>query len=278
MNLADMIHRQVALPWAEGDNIPWNDPGFSKRMLNEHLSQEHDHASRRSSIIDQHVAFLHHTFLHEKPGRVLDLGCGPGLYSQRLAKLGHQVQGIDFSPASIDYAEQQARKEETDCVFTQADIREAPFGVQQYDLAMLIFGEFNVFKPLDGALILKKAYQALKPGGFLVLEPSVPETLSIVGQAQATWYSSESGLFSDQPHLVLQEVFWEETERIVTRRYYCIDAATGAVERYASSLKAYEAAEIEQMLFQVGFGHVQCFPSLDGSNQTGDFFVISAQR
>ncbi len=34
-------------PWSEGDNIPWNDPEFSERMLLEHLTQEHDLASRR---------------------------------------------------------------------------------------------------------------------------------------------------------------------------------------------------------------------------------------
>ena len=25
-------------PWDEGDNIPWNEPGFSRRMLREHLT------------------------------------------------------------------------------------------------------------------------------------------------------------------------------------------------------------------------------------------------
>ena len=34
-------------PWSEGEKIPWNEPGFSRRMLREHLSQEHDAASRR---------------------------------------------------------------------------------------------------------------------------------------------------------------------------------------------------------------------------------------
>ena len=31
-------HKRPA-PWTEGDNIPWNEPGFSERMLAEHLSQ-----------------------------------------------------------------------------------------------------------------------------------------------------------------------------------------------------------------------------------------------
>jgi hypothetical protein len=40
--LIDLIHRGKPQPWVEGDNIPWNDPDFSCRMLKEHLSQDHD--------------------------------------------------------------------------------------------------------------------------------------------------------------------------------------------------------------------------------------------
>ena len=44
MNLLDIVNRTPApIPWDEGDNIPWDDPDFSKRMLAEHLSQSHDH-------------------------------------------------------------------------------------------------------------------------------------------------------------------------------------------------------------------------------------------
>ena len=49
MKLGDLIDR--ALPpaaWSEGDNIPWHEPGFSERMLAEHLTDAHDAASRRA--------------------------------------------------------------------------------------------------------------------------------------------------------------------------------------------------------------------------------------
>ena len=49
MKLSDITSRTSApVPWSEGDNIPWDDPDFSERMLKEHLSQEHDLASRRA--------------------------------------------------------------------------------------------------------------------------------------------------------------------------------------------------------------------------------------
>jgi SAM-dependent methyltransferase len=129
MNLLDLIGRTpVPAPWAEGEKIPWNDPDFSARMLKEHLSQEQNAASRRSERIDAHVAWIHHELLDGNPTQVLDLGCGPGLYSNRLARLGHNCVGIDYSPASIAYAVRTAQKEGLPCTFLQEYIRTATYG------------------------------------------------------------------------------------------------------------------------------------------------------
>ena len=52
MNLTDIINRNMELdPWEEGERIPWDDPVFSRRILQEHLTQEHDAASRRKAKI-----------------------------------------------------------------------------------------------------------------------------------------------------------------------------------------------------------------------------------
>lgn len=60
----------------EERKIPWDEPAFSQRMLENHLSQEHDWASRRLAVIEQQVAWL----AGQLPAgaRILDLGCGPG--------------------------------------------------------------------------------------------------------------------------------------------------------------------------------------------------------
>jgi len=47
MNIMQLIKRiETPRPWSEGEKIPWNDSGFSKRMLQYHLTQEHNLASR----------------------------------------------------------------------------------------------------------------------------------------------------------------------------------------------------------------------------------------
>lgn len=265
MNIFDIVQRQPKpVPWAEGDKIPWNDPEFSKRMLREHLSQQHDAASRRFEIIDRHVAWIHNTVLKERPTRILDLGCGPGFYANRLAASGHECLGIDFSPASIAYARKMAEEQHVSCTFVHQDIRKADYGTG-YGLAMLIYGELNVFTSADAQLILKKAHAALADDGVLVLEPHTFAVVQQLGQAPNSWYSSASGLFSETPHLYLQENFWDEGRAASTTRYFVLDAASCDVVCYASSMQAYTNEQYRRLLETCGFQSIQVYPSLLGA-------------
>jgi SAM-dependent methyltransferase len=261
MNLLDIFRRAMKpAPWAEGEKIPWNDPRFSRRMLKEHLSQKHDAASRRTGKIKKQVDWIHNFILGGKASRILDLGCGPGLYSARLAALGHACHGIDFSPASIEYAVKHAP---AGCTYSLGDIRTTDFG-SDYDLIMLIFGEFNVFTPEDAKLILDKACLALNPGGKLLLEVSTFDAVYETGNQPATWYSAENELFADEPHLCLMESFWDEEQAVAVERYFIVNAASGEVTRYASSTQAYTDEQQVEMLTKAGFEPPLFYPSLTG--------------
>jgi SAM-dependent methyltransferase len=264
VKLTDLVRRaSTPEPWSEGDNIPWHEPGFSQRMLREHLSQEHDAASRRFETIDRHVSWIHHELLAERPTRILDLGCGPGLYASRLAGLGHECVGIDYSPASIAYAESRALQENLSCRYVHHDLRTADYGTG-YGLAMQIYGELNVFTPADARHILTRAHQALVDGGLLLLEPHTFAAVQALGQEPRSWYSSEGGLFSPDPHLCLQESFWEQTTRTATIRYWIVDAATGQVTRHAQTMQAYDDEQYRSLLEGIGFRQIRRWPSLGG--------------
>jgi SAM-dependent methyltransferase len=277
--LLDIVHRQpTPEPWVEGEKIPWDEAGFSWRMLREHLTQEHDSASRRFEIIDLHVGWIHRQLLASEPAHILDLGCGPGLYASRLAKLGHTCLGIDFSPASITYARAQAEREGLPCTYRQADIRTAGYGTG-HRLAMLIFGEFNTFT-LEGARgILTKAHGALDDGGLLLLEPHTFTAVQELG-GQSRWYTAESGLFSNRPHLCLYESFWDSGQQTTTERYYIVDASSGEVARHAASMRAYTDAEYRALLTASGFDDIAFYPSLTGEAERAhpNLLVIVARK
>lgn len=275
-----MINRtKIPEPWSEGEKIPWNEPAFSERMLKEHLSQNHDAASRRSELIDKHVKWIHHKLLLGNPTRILDLGCGPGFYTSRLSKLGHECVGIDFSPASIMYAIDHAEKGNLHCKYIHQDIRVADYGIG-YGLVMLIFGEFNVFRRTSAKSILDKANRALVENGILLLEPHSFSTVKEIGQQPSTWYSTWSRLFSDKPHLCLEENFWDSVNKIATHRYFIIDASTGNVTRHAASYQAYTNQQYRSLLAECGFEDVDFYKSLGGAKgkSQNDLIAIVARK
>ena len=147
--------------WEGRYKIPWNDPDFSRRMLKEHLTQDHDLASRKTDTIDSQVAFINDYIAHSNAA-VLDIGCGPGLYIERLLKNGHSCRGIDFSPASIEYARDRLNGR-ADIV--EGDVRTVEFG-NGFNAAMMLYGELNVFSPDECRQILKKAHDALSPAAY----------------------------------------------------------------------------------------------------------------
>lgn len=256
MKLRDVIERRVPPePWAEGENIPWDEPAFSARMLAEHLSQEHDAASRRLETVDRQVAWVHDELLRGKTTKVLDLCCGPGLYASRLARLGHEVLGIDYSPASIEYAEAEARREGLAATYIRRDVRAGDYG-DGFGLALLIYGEFNTLRPADGRAVLDAAYRALAPGGIFLLEVHPREMIKRIGTGPSIWRTEEAGLFSDRPHLRLDENFWDEESATTTTRYYIIDAATGDVTRHAQTFQGYTEEEYRALLRDAAFGDV----------------------
>lgn len=255
MDLKHVISRKTpAIAWQSGEKIPWNDPQFSARMLQNHLAQDHDWASRRQSIIDQQLACIAQLLAGRK-SRILDLGCGPGLYTQGLSRLGHECVGVDFSPASIQHAREAAEKAGLAIRYELSDIREF-VAEDGFDLVMMLFGEFNVFREDDARRILDQAFAALRDGGTLLIEISTLASVEAQGALAPTWEAADSGLFLDSPHLCLQEHFWDAGSSTATTRYIIVDAHTAKVTEYASSTKAYGEARLIAMLEASGFSEV----------------------
>ncbi len=268
-DLYQILSRVVPpVPWDEGDNIPWNEPGFSERMLKEHLSQDHDLASRKTEKISGHARWIVEELLGSKPGKVLDLACGPGLYTCALAELGCECVGVDFSPASIQYANENAAARQLPCTHRIADVRDDGFG-NDFDLAMIIYGQINVFERPQAKGILAGMFHALKPGGTILIEPQTHDHVRGEGHQTSSWYTAQSGLFSSEPHLVLQEGYWDEPSNTRTERFFVIDVATSRSDRYALSTVAYKNDEFERMMSEAGFEGMRSFASLLGEVDEG---------
>ena len=221
-------------------------------MLAEHLSQEHDWASRRATTIDEQVARINQ-LLGQHPANILDLACGPGLYTQALAAWGHSLVGVDFSPAAIEYAREKALAAKLDIQYIQQDILE--FKPQcAFDCILFIFGEFNTFSRPQAKRLLRQCASWLKSGGFLLLEAQTWQGIEQSGLQPDLWSVFERGLFADQPYICLQENVWQKP--LAHNIFYIIDALSAGVQQYAATSLAYSNGEYELMLQQAGFTNV----------------------
>lgn len=71
-------------PYDKGKDIMWTDKHISKFLLEAHINPKIGVASRTSEDIDKTVDMIDKMI---KPvSRILDLGCGPGLYAERLSR------------------------------------------------------------------------------------------------------------------------------------------------------------------------------------------------
>jgi 2-polyprenyl-3-methyl-5-hydroxy-6-metoxy-1,4-benzoquinol methylase len=106
--------------------------------------------------------------LYPAAGRIVDLGCGNGVFSNIL-KLGspaRDIAGYDLDPRKIEAA-REVHGAIDGLSFEAADIVELDYpkadGYTLVDVLYLI--------PLEAqAKILRKAFAALRPGGFLILK------------------------------------------------------------------------------------------------------------
>lgn len=262
---------------AEESKIPWNEPAFSQRMLANHLSQDHDWASRRQGIIEQQVEWIASQL---SPGaHILDLGCGPGFYTQRLAERGFHCTGVDFSPASVSWARQQAQDADLNIDYVQQDIR-AYWPDKSFDFIMITFGELNVFSTADARSLVSRCALWLEPGGRLLAEVHTFDEVKRQGMAEASWQRCLDGLFLGVPHLLLTEHDWDEEAQTSSTQFWAIEA-NGQTTRFGSQMTAWRDDEYISLLGNVGFILLPPPESYDwpvSETFEGKLFVLLAEK
>ncbi len=251
------------LPWAFGGNLPWDDPEFSARMLREHLDEAHGAATRQAGERQAQLEWMWDKLGLYAGANLLDVTCGPGLYAVLLAQRGVNVVGVDFGPASIAYAKELAVKAGVTelCQFVQSDVRGMDFGTEQYDAAILLYGQLAVMTRDEAKNVLANILDSLKPGGKLCVELLNQDT---VDKSNSNWwYTDDSGLWGDAPFLHLGERFWIEEEALSVERYHILHLETGQMDEIQLCDQTYAVDAVVAMMKDVGFTAVSVYPAWD---------------
>jgi SAM-dependent methyltransferase len=237
----------------------WNDPHISKHMLASHLDPEWDAASRPHRVIDREVGWLVDQ-LHLAPGaRLLDLGCGPGLYCERLAARGLRVTGVDFSPGSLEHARQSAAERGLSIEYVQADYTDLAYKAE-FDAAIIINLDFAVLPDPARDAFLAGVHRALRPEGAFVFD--VP-TRALHREGAERWAIVESGFWRDEPYLELTREF-DFPEASADCQQTLVLTASGEVRAYRIWSRSYTPESIASALGARGFAVESVWSDLTG--------------
>jgi len=266
MNMDQLISQLIQLqqkpaPFTPGEALFWDDPHISAQMLEAHLNPEVDAASRRPATIDRSVKWLIEVLSLQAGDPIRDLGCGPGLYTSRFARLGLQVTGVDYSRRSIEYATNHARENRLNIRYRYQNYLELD-DENQYRAAFLIYGDFCPLSPGQRSTLLRNVHRALQPGGNFVLDVSTRAHRKRFGNKNQ-WYATERGFWKPGPHLVLEEGFDYPDQSIWLDQYTAIEP-NGQVSVFRNWFQDYISQTITEELSQGGFNVESLWGDLTG--------------
>ncbi|RKQ37848.1 class I SAM-dependent DNA methyltransferase [Oceanobacillus halophilus] len=102
--------------------------------------------------------------------RIVDLGCGTGEITVRLAGKGFQMIGVDNSSDMLTYANNKATENKQNITWLHQDIRELE-GLSNLDAAISYCDVINyVTEEADLKEVFKRTFSSLKSGGLFLFD------------------------------------------------------------------------------------------------------------
>lgn len=123
-----------------------------------------------ASVSNQEAKYYLKKLNLKKGDSFFDCPCGIGRISIPLAKQGIKVTGIDIAPTYLSELEEKAAKLKLPIKLYHMDMRKVNFE-NQFDAAGNLWTSFGFFdKESDNFLVIKKIFNALKPGGRFIMQ------------------------------------------------------------------------------------------------------------
>jgi 2-polyprenyl-3-methyl-5-hydroxy-6-metoxy-1,4-benzoquinol methylase len=200
----------------------WTDKHTSKKMLEFHLNDSVDVSSRNRKFIERSVEWIVAHFAVGEGTKIIDFGCGPGLYTTLLAERKADVTGIDFSELSIRYARELAVQKGLNIEYIHQNYLEFETE-KRFELATMIMCDFCALSPAQRKVMLDKFLTILKPGGSVLLD--VYSLNAFRQREEAATYGRNllDGFWSPGEYYGFLNTFKYEEEEVVLDKYTIIE-------------------------------------------------------
>jgi len=179
---------------------------------------------------------------------VLDVPCGDGRLTIRLAAAGYAATGVDIAAGEVERARRLAAEAGVQARFAVGDLRALP-DVGTVDAVVSWGNSFGYLTPRESAASLARMHAALRPGGRLILESlTVAESFLVGGVSPGAEYEYGGITMTTTNHYRAAESRLE-SELVLTD-------ADGRVERSRSVHHVHTTGEVVRMLEDAGFARV----------------------
>jgi SAM-dependent methyltransferase len=256
----------------------WTDDHTSKQMLSFHLNEEIDVSSRNAVFIDRSVDWIGSYFRVGSETEIADFGCGPGLYTMRLARKQADVTGIDFSKRSIQHAQEVATRERLSIYYVNQDYLEFETD-ERFHLILMIMCDFCALSPTQRKKMLSKFHTFLEPGGSVLLD--VYSLKAFEQREETAMYEANllDGFWSRNRYYGFLNTFKYEIERVVLDRYTIVEAArTRTIYNW---LQYFNPEALEREFVECGFSIEKAYSDVAGSPydpRNKEFAVVAKKQ
>ncbi|OCB93001.1 D-alanine--D-alanine ligase [Bacillus amyloliquefaciens] len=264
-------------PFEEGTQEVWLDPDRAELVLKSHFDEYIPGGSKGSSFIDETVDFITKIAPVECNNKIIDLGCGPGLYSQKLALKGYNVTGVDYNKKSIDYAISEADKMNLQIDYKIEDITNLEIE-NEFDAALLIYQIYGVFSPNNRRKILNNIYRGLKTGGLVLLDVLSEKSYEKFEQNLMWFLSKKDSLISDKEHLTLYAAIKYPDNVTLAKNVLVFD--DGKLVNYNYWNQHFSIEDLEKEVNEAGFNLEKVYADVNGEEYENnrEFFAAVLKK
>jgi SAM-dependent methyltransferase len=253
----------------------WTDGHTSTQMLSFHLNEGIDVSSRNAKFINRSVEWIATEFKIDTDFRIADFGCGPGLYASRLAKLGANVTGIDFSRRSIEYAKDVAAREQLNISYVNQNYLEFETD-ERFDLALMIMCDFCALSPAQRKGLLSKFHNILKPSGSVLLDVYSISAFEQREEAATYEVNQLNGFWSPNKYYGFLNTFKYDEEKVILDKYTIIESEQ--TRQVYNWLQYFAPDDLKREFIETGFFVKEIYSDVAGNHyneKSSEFAVIA---
>ena len=206
---------------------------------------------------DSEAEFITSTLALPAGTPVLDLCCGWGRHTIRLAQRGYRMTGLDLSTYHVELARDAAREAGVDVEWIEGDMRSIPRPDAQFGAVINLFTAFGYFDDAENQQVVEEVSRVLAPGGRFLLDVINRDNLMGVFR-ETDWSEETDGRF------ILERRRWDaDTGRIHAE--WTIIEVDGQRRVHSHDERIYTLQELELRLSLAGLQVRDAFGDFDGS-------------